>query len=74
MNDKCFALRARSVCSALGGSCPGYADCAFYKSKGQQDAEQRRTNARLKRLPLKTQRRIAEKYFSGEMPWRGEME
>ena len=74
MNDKCFALRARGVCGALSGDCSGYADCAFYKAKRQQEADQRRANARLRRLPQETQRIIADKYFSGEMPWRGEME
>ena len=74
MNDKCFALRARGVCGALSGSCSGYAGCAFYKPKRQQEADQRRANARLRRLPQETQRIIADKYFSGEMPWRGEME
>lgn len=74
MNDKCFALRARSMCSALSGSCPGYTTCAFYKPKRRQEADQRRANARLRRLPLKTQQCIAEKYFNGEMPWRGAME
>ena len=54
MNDKCFALRARSTCSALRGNCPGCAACAFYKPKRQQEAEQRRANARLRRLPLET--------------------
>ena len=74
MNDKCFALRARGVCGALSGDCSGYAACAFYKAKCQQEADQRRANARLRRLPQETQRIIADKYFSGEMPWRGEME
>ena len=74
MNDKCFALRARSTCSALRGNCPGCAAFAFYKPKRQQEAEQRRANARLRRLPLETQQLIADRYFSGEMPWRGEME
>ena len=74
MNDKCFALRASGVCGALSGDCSGYADCAFYKAKRQQEADQRRANARLRRLPQETQRIIADKYFSGEMPWRGEME
>ena len=74
MNDKCFALRARSTCSALRGNYPGCAACAFYKSKRRQEADQRHANERLRRLPPETQQRIAEKYFSGEMPWRGEME
>ena len=74
MNDKCFALRTRGVCGALSGDGSGYADCAFYKAKRQQEADQRRANARLRRLPQETQRIIADKYFSGEMPWRGEME
>ena len=38
------------------------------------EADQRRVNERLKWLPQKTQRIIADKYFNGEMPWRGEME
>ena len=74
MNDKCFALRARGVCGALSGNCSGYVGCAFYKLKRQQEADQRRVNERLKWLPQKTQRIIADKYFNGEMPWRGEME
>lgn len=74
MNDKCFALRDRGVCSALSGNCPGYTACAFYKPKRQHQADQRRASARLRRLPLRTQQRIAETYFSGEMPWRGVME
>ena len=74
MNDKCFALRARGVCSALGGSCLGYAACAFYKPKCRQETDQRRANARLGQLPMEKQMMIADKYFSGEMPWRGEME
>ena len=39
-----------------------------------QEADQRRANARLRRLPMEQQRMIADKYFSGEMPWRGEVE
>ena len=74
MNDKCFALRARGVCGALSGNCSGYVGCAFYKLKRQQEADQRRANARLRRLPMEQQRMIADKYFSGEMPWRGAME
>ena len=54
--------------------CSGYAGCAFYKPKRQQEADQRRANERLKWLPQETQRIIADKYFNGEMPWRGEME
>ena len=74
MNDKCFALRARGVCGALSEGCSGYAGCAFYKPKHKQEEDQRRVNERLKWLPQKTQRIIADKYFNGEMPWRGEME
>ena len=74
MNEKCFALRNRGVCGALSGSCTGYAGCAFYKPKRQQEADQRRANARLRSLPMEQQRMIADKYFSGEMPWRGECE
>ena len=74
MNDKCFALRARGVCGALSGGCSGYAGCVFYKPKHKQEADQRRANARLRRLPMEQQRMIADKYFSGEMPWRGEGE
>ena len=72
MNDKCFALRNKGMCGAL--SCTGYVGCAFYKPKRQQEADQRRANARLRRLPMEQQRMIADKYFSGEMPWRGEGE
>ena len=74
MSDKCFALRARGVCGALSGNCPGFAACAFYKPKRRQEADQRHANERLRRLPPETQQRIAEKYFSGEMPGRGECE
>ena len=52
----------------------GYAGCVFYKPKHKQEEDQRRVNERLKWLPQKTQRIIADKYFNGEMPWRGEME
>ena len=74
MNDKCFALRARGVCGALSGNCSGYVGCAFYKPKRQQEADQRRVNARLRSLPMEKQRTIADKYFSGGMPWRGAVE
>ena len=39
-----------------------------------QETDQRRANARLGQLPMEKQMMIADKYFSGEMPWRGEME
>ena len=74
MNDKCFALRARGVCGALNGSCPGYEGCAFYKPKRRQEEDQRQVDARLRRLPRETQQLIADKYFNGDMPWRGDME
>ena len=74
MNEKCFALRNKGVCGALSGNCSGYAVCAFYKPKHQQEADQSRANVRLRRLPMEQQRMIADKYFSGEMPWRGETE
>ena len=69
-----MGMEMLKLCGALSGSCSGYAGWAFYKPKRQQEADQRRANARLRRLPMEQQRMIADKYFSGEMPWRGEGE
>lgn len=74
MNERCFAMRRRNGCGALNGNCPGYAACGFYKPRWKQEREQNRINARLSRLPMEMQYAIAEKYFEGRMPWKGETE
>ena len=70
MNDRCFAMH-RGRCSALKVNCPGYQACRFYKPRWALEKEQRRIDQRLIRLPMEQQERIAEKYFEGRMPWRG---
>lgn len=74
MSERCFALRVNGKCSAQKGGCTGRAGCAFFKTVRQLKEEQRRVNARLSGLPLEEQLYIADKYFGGTMPWRGENE
>ncbi len=69
MNEKCFAMK-NGQCRALTGNCPGQAACKFYKPRWKLEKEQRLINRRLCGLPMEKQMQIADKYFSGEMPWR----
>ena len=80
MNEKCFGLTAsnkgNTVCSVRevnpGQGCPqciGYANCPFYKPKWKQEKDLRNAYARIRTLPMATQRHISEKYYEGEMPW-----
>lgn len=73
MNDKCFAQRPGGVCIAAIGVCPGYGACPFYKTKRQHREGRRQANGRIRRLPAEIQAKIANKYYDGDMPWRGEI-
>ena len=75
MNERCFAHRRNGKCVALTcEQCAGYAVCSFYKPiwKHAQDAV--RADQRLNQLSIQEQRDIAERYYCGDMPWKGENE
>ena len=54
--------------------CPGCECCSYYKTRTQYVASLRAANERLRSLPYGKQIHIAEKYYSGVMPWRYEDE
>lgn len=58
-------------CRALDGNCPGYAACGFYKPCWKYEKDQRMAYGKLRALPMDRQQEIADKYFKGAMPWRG---
>jgi len=71
--EKCFAINTKGKCGARsGGSCPGYENCPLYKPNWLQRLDLKRAHARLRTLPEGKQSKIAEKYYYGKMPWRGE--
>ena len=69
MLDMCFA-RKKNGCSALETGCPGFSECAFYKTRKQQNESLERAHARLRSLPADQQAHISEAYYFGTMPWR----
>lgn len=71
MNEKCFARRRGSECSALArGICHGnYDTCPFYKPKWKADHERRLILKKIAAMPLKRQEEIARKYYQGQEPW-----
>lgn len=75
MNEKCFAMRRNSMCSALTvKGCPGYGHCAFYKPIWMYQRDQDLIDVKLCALPQARQQEIADKYHNGNMPWRGDHE
>lgn len=75
MNEKCFALkRGSNECRVLLGNCPGHSRCKFYKPRWLLDKKRRAAFQRLRSLPLYKQEEIANKYYDGNMSWRGEYE
>jgi len=75
MNERCFAHRRNGKCVALTSEqCAGYAVCPFYKPIWKYAQDEDRANQRLNALPVERQREIAEQYYEGDMPWKGENE
>ena len=75
MNERCFAHRRNGKCMALTSEqCAGYAVCLFYKPIWKHAQDVARANQRLNALPAERQREIAEQYYEGDMPWKGENE
>ena len=79
--EMCFAyiipeMRGYSneSCKVLSCGCPGYDVCPFYKGTSKYIADRAAANARLRRLPVEKQLKIAKDYYFGEMPWRYEDE
>lgn len=70
MDERCFALGSARVCRILTVyECKGE-ECPFFKTKSKFDSKQRLANIRLRRLPQEQQTHIADKYYSGQMPWK----
>ncbi len=57
-------------CRVLGGDCPGFDACPFYKSIEQHESDRLAAYKRLATLPEKKQYHIALMYYRGKMPWR----
>lgn len=73
MKDKCFGMNARGECTCLNSkACAGFDVCPFYKSRMKAMADMEKADALLRAMPEEKQTAIAEKYFSGKMPWKGE--
>ena len=75
MNEKCFALRKLPgkppACSCLDGdNCLGHTACPFYKPVWMHERDIERKYKKLASLSEHDQRRIANKYYRGLMPWR----
>lgn len=73
MNENCFAMHGNGKCGALTQRrCPGCNRCAFYKTRRQLEKEKQAANEKIRKLPAERQKYIAEKYFGGQMPWKGD--
>lgn len=73
MNEelRCAALRDDGECGALSFErCQGYKRCSFYRTNSEQALSNIEGNERLNALPDEQQREIADKYYSGKMPWK----
>lgn len=74
MNERCFAMRRGGKCNALSvNQCPNYASCPFYKPSWKAERDTARLNQKLCAMPMVEQLRIADKYYSGKMPWRSDI-
>ena len=72
MNEKCFALRTGCKCNALAvKNCVGYQMCPFYRPVWLQQQRRKKVDLRLQKLSLAQQTDISEKYYHGDMPWKG---
>lgn len=71
MNETCFGMKHFGKCSALIGRCPGYAACVFYKPIWKYEQDLRLADQRICRMPPEHQQYIADKYYQGNMPWKG---
>lgn len=71
MNEKCFARRNGSECSALAcGICHGnYNTCPFYKPKWKADHDRQLILKKIARMPFERQDEISRKYYRGHAPW-----
>ena len=70
LNGKCAFYKDKD-CLALtlkGPKCPK--KCTFFKTEEQLRESFKKAHDTLCNLPLKQQADIADKYFSGETPWR----
>ena len=66
LNKKCYF--SGNNCRALViEDCPS--NCSFFQTPEEAKARKAKANARLRSLPDEKQKAIAEKYYSGEMPW-----
>lgn len=75
MNERCFAMRRGNVCGVLSvKGCPGYVRCPFYKPRWMFERDRDRLNVKLRSLPEGRQQDIADKYHSGNKPWKGTCE
>lgn len=72
MSEKCFGMSEDGKCDVLREKeCPGNGRCAFYKSQPRFQRDQELANTHLSALTPIEQAYIAEKYYDGDMPWKG---
>lgn len=73
--EACFAKMPLGECKALytgrhKNRCSGVEGCKFFKSVADMAASEKAKMERLKTLPEEHQYFIADKYYSGKMPWK----
>lgn len=69
MNIKCFGGKGKNGCEILiVRKCPGDS-CSYFKTEVQQKSDTQKALRRLASLDKEHQDYIADKYYSGMMPW-----
>ena len=58
-----------TICKARFDGCPGAYHCPFFKSAKKAWADRQDAFRHIKKLPFHEQSAIADKYYSGDMPW-----